>query len=161
VFQFTSRDLLAGVVAVSVGLALRNWISLPGMVAAGLFVFAIAVTLIHSQSVLPQQLVYFGYFFLLLEFAWCAPANFTIVQWSKPLPNYWNTTAPISESLGLSALVLVPFLIGAYGILAIRSRPRPESRSRLPTWSAVLATVGVVFMYLCLHAVCWFGMPHR
>jgi len=159
-FQFTSRDLLAGVTAFSVGISLHHWIALPGMVAAGLFVFAIAATLLGSQSVAPRQVLFVAYFFLLLEFAWCAPANYSVVQWSYPPPNYWNTTAPIHEALGLSALVLVPLLFGAYAIVATLDSHPQERHSRLLKWAAILGTTNVILMYLSLYAVCWFGMSH-
>lgn len=159
--QFTSRDLFAGIAAVGVAIAVRNWVAFPGMVAAGLSVFAIAASFVHPQSVAPRQMVLTAYFCLLLEFAWCAPANLEIVQWSYPLPNYWNTTGPISDRLRLSALVLVPLLFGAYSIVATRTRRHQHTRSRLLTWSLILGTASVVLMYLCLHTVFWFGMSHR
>ena len=158
--KYTTRDLFAGIAAVGVALAIRNWVALPGMVAAGLFVFAIAAAFVHSQSVLPRQTVFVGYFCLLLEFAWCAPANLQIVQWSHPAPNYWTTTAPISSCLGRSALVLLPLLLGAYGTVAIRTSRHQEMRSRLLKWAAITGTASVVLMYLALHAICWFGMRH-
>jgi hypothetical protein len=158
--QYTSRDLFAAIAAVGVALAIRNWVALPGMSAAGLFVFAIAAAFVHSQSVVPSQTVFVGYFCLLLEFAWCASENFQVVQPSHPAPNYWNTTAPISSCLGRSALVLLPLLIGAYGTVAIRTSRHQEMRSRLLKWAVMIGTASVVLMYLGLHATCWFGMRH-
>lgn len=128
------------------------------MAAAALLVFATAFRFSHADSVASRQMVFLAYLFVLVEFAWCAVAHFEILNATAPLNNYWNTVGPILRAFGRSARVLLPVLLIAFGLVATNRKAVPKAGSLLLFWAFAAATANVIFAYLALHFVCWYGM---